>query len=203
MSKAGDVFENPVTGEYGYVRVGTEETNGALLVSDLRVHPGGAVLGPHFHPNADERFTVVKGKIGYMVGGQKGILQAGESADLPRGITHDWWNAGDEEARVIVEIRPGARMELMMITMFALAREGKTNNKGMPNLLQLAATSQEFADVFQPMYPPRWIQRILFGILAPVARLFGYKGMYLHHLEISLGSTKVEPLPEGIVIAGM
>lgn len=203
MSKAGDVFENPVTGEHGYVRVGTEETNGALLVSDLRVNPGGAVLGPHIHPNADERFTVVNGKIGYMLGGQKGILQAGESADLPRSIAHDWWNAGDEEARVIVEIRPGARMELMIRTMFALAREGKTNNKGVPNLLQLAVTSQEFADVFQPLNPPRWIQRILFGILAPVARLFGYKGMYPHHMELSLGNTEVEPLPEGIVIAGM
>lgn len=40
MVKAGDVFENPVTGEYGYVRVGTEETNGELIVSDLRLHPG-------------------------------------------------------------------------------------------------------------------------------------------------------------------
>lgn len=203
MSKAGDIFENPITGESGYVRIGTEETNGELLVSDLRVHPGGAVLGPHIHANADERFTVLKGKIGYMLDSQKGILQAGDSADLPRGIPHDWWNAGDEEARVIVEIRPGARMELMILTMFSLAREGKTNKKGMPNLLQLAVTSQEFADVFQPLNPPIWVQRFLFGILAPVARLLGYKGMYPHHLEMTLGTTEVEPLPEGIVIPGV
>jgi hypothetical protein len=44
MSKAGDVFENPVTGEFGYIRVGTKETNGRLIVADLRVRPGGAVL---------------------------------------------------------------------------------------------------------------------------------------------------------------
>ena len=49
MSKAGDIFENPITGESGYVRVGTEETNGELIVSDLRVRPGGAVLGALFH----------------------------------------------------------------------------------------------------------------------------------------------------------
>ena len=88
MSKAGDIFENPVTGESGYVRVGTEETNGELIVSDLRVRPGGAVLGAHIHRDADERFTVLMGKIGYMLGGQNGILQAGDSADLPRGIPH-------------------------------------------------------------------------------------------------------------------
>ncbi|HET6443755.1 MAG TPA: cupin domain-containing protein [candidate division Zixibacteria bacterium] len=200
MSKAGDIFENPVTGESGYVRVGTEETNGELIVSDLRVRPGGAVLGAHIHRDADERFTVLTGKIGYMLGGQNGILQAGDSADLPRGIPHDWWNAGDEEARVIVEIRPGTRMELMILTMFCLAREGKTNSKGMPNLLQMALISQEFEDVFQPLNPPVWVQRIVFGILAPIARLLGYKAIYPHHQDVKLGTTEVEPLPEGIMI---
>ena len=203
MSKAGDIFENPVTGEHGYVRVGTEETNGELIVSDLRVRPGGAVLGPHIHPKADERFTVLNGKIGYMLGDQKGILQAGDSADLPRGIPHDWWNAGDEEARVIVEIRPGARMELMIMTMFCLGREGKTNKKGMPNLLQMAMISKEFEDVFQTLNPPLWVQRFLFGMLTPIARLLGYKGMYPHHLEMAMGTVEVEPLPQGILIPGL
>ena len=85
MSKSGDVFENPITGEFGYIRVGTQETNGELSVSDLRVHPGGAVLGAHIHPTIDERFTVLSGKIGYMLGEQKGILLAGDSADLVSG----------------------------------------------------------------------------------------------------------------------
>ena len=203
MSKAGDVFENPVTGEYGYVRVGTEETNGKLLVSDLRLHPGAAAIGPHIHPNAHERFTAVKGKIGYLLGDQKKILQANESMEIPRGIVHDFWNAGDEEARVIVEIRPGARMELMMITMFSLAYEGKTNKKGVPDLLQMALIAKEFEDVLQVMNPPLWVQRVLFGILAPIARLVGYKAIYPHHLEMRLGITEVEPLPEGIAIAGV
>lgn len=204
MSKAGDIFENPVTGEYGYVRLGTEETNGERVVSDLRVQPGGASLGPHLHREVDERFTVLAGKIGYFVGDQKGILQTGETADLPRGIPHDWWNAGDEEARVIVEIWPAARFEQMAITTFGLAREGKTNKKGMPNLLQLAVISQEFEDVLQVMNPPRWVQRVLFGALVPIARLLGYKAIYPHYVEMAkeMDTVEVEPLPTGIMIAG-
>src|SRR5512137_2632481 len=173
MSKAGDVFGNPVTGEFGYIRVGTQETHGELIVSDLRVRPGGAVLGAHIHPTVDERFTVLKGKIGYMLGDKKGVLQAGEAADLPRGIAHDWWNAGDEEARVIVEMRPGARMEQMITTLFCLAREGKTNKKGVPNPLQMAVIAEEFEDVVQFLNPPLWVQGLLFGILAPLGRLLG------------------------------
>jgi hypothetical protein len=30
MSKAGDVFENPMIGESGYIRLGTQETNGEV-----------------------------------------------------------------------------------------------------------------------------------------------------------------------------
>ena len=41
MSKAGDVFENPVTGEYGYARVGTEETNYESLQSESVILVGG------------------------------------------------------------------------------------------------------------------------------------------------------------------
>lgn len=201
MSKAGDIFENPITGESGYIRVGTEETAGQLLVSDLRVQPGGKVVGAHLHPTIDERFTVVQGKIGYMLDGRRGLLEAGQSADLPRGIPHDWWNGGNEEARVIVEIRPAARFEQMAVTLFGLAAEGKTNSQGMPNPLQLAVISQEFADVVQFMSPPPWIQRLLFGVLAPLGRALGYKAIYPHHYQRSLGTVEVEPLPAGINIS--
>ena len=200
MSKAGDVFENPVTGEYGYIRVGTDETDGKLLVADLRVRPGGAVLGAHIHPSIDERFTVLQGRIGYMRGAERGVLLPGDSADLPRGIRHDWWNAGDEEARVLVEVRPAARFEQMTITLFNLGREGKTNKKGMPNPLHMAVIGQEFADVVQFTSPPPAIQKLLFGVLAPIGRLMGYKAIYLHHLDVKVETVEVEPLPEGIVI---
>jgi hypothetical protein len=142
----------------------------------------------------------VTGKLGYLLGDQKLILEAGESMDIPRGTVHDFWNAGEEEARVVVEIRPGARMELMIRTMFALALEGKTNKKGMPGLLQMALISREFDDVLQVMNPPPAVQRVLFALLAPLARLIGYQAIYPHHEKIKLGTTEVEPLPAGMLI---
>ena len=42
MSRAGEVYENPVTGERAVVRVGTEETGGELSISDLYISPGFA-----------------------------------------------------------------------------------------------------------------------------------------------------------------
>ena len=55
MSKVGDVIENPVTGEREMVRIGTEQTDGELLVVDLYIWPGGAVIGKHRHPAIEEK----------------------------------------------------------------------------------------------------------------------------------------------------
>jgi hypothetical protein len=43
LTHPGELFENPVTGERGVVRVPPRRSNGHLLVVDLYVRPGGAV----------------------------------------------------------------------------------------------------------------------------------------------------------------
>lgn len=64
-----------------------------------------------------------------------------------------------------------------------LAQDGKTNARGMPNLLQAALFAQEFEDVMYFTRPPRPVQKLLFAVLAPVARALGYKGSYPEYLE--------------------
>ncbi len=182
MSRAGEVFENPVTGERVVVRVGTEESGGDLLVADLYVRPGGAVAGEHVHARIEEWFTVQKGRIGFRLDGRESIARPNMRLHLPAGVAHDWWNAGEEEARVMVEVRPGARFEEMIKNLYGLAQDGKTDAKGMPNLLQAALFAREFEDVLWFTKPPRPAQKFLFTALAPVARFLGYRGSYPEYL---------------------
>lgn len=200
MSKTGETFENPRSGEYGYVRLGTEDTNGELVISDMRIRPGGAVIGAHIHPHIHERFTVLDGQVGYQLGDKKGVAVAGDVLDLPPGVLHDWWNASDtEEAHVIVEITPAERFERLISTLFGLAHMGKTNAQGVPNLLHMAVISQEYADVVQFVSPPLWIQKALFAVLAPIGRLLGYKAYYPEFLNIPREmAAEIEPLPEWV-----
>src|SRR5215468_5937017 len=111
MSKAGDVYENPVTGERAVVRIGTEQTGGELLVVDLYVRPGGAVMGEHVHAAIEERFTVLRGQVGFRLAGREALAAPGKRLIVPAGMPHAGWNAGPEEALVRVEIRPAARFE--------------------------------------------------------------------------------------------
>ena len=176
--KAGDVFENPVTGERAVVRIGTEQTDGELLVADLYIRPGGAVMGEHIHPAIEERFTVLRGRVGFRLSGRTSTAEPGVTLVAPPGTPHDWWNAGAEEALVRVEVRPGARFAAFIVNAFGLAQDGRVDRRGMPKLLQLALFAREFDDVIQFTRPPRVVQRILFGLLAPLARLLGYRGSY-------------------------
>jgi quercetin dioxygenase-like cupin family protein len=194
MSKAGDVYENPTTRERAVVRIGTEESGGELLVADLYVGPGGRVAAEHVHPILNEWFTVLSGRVGFRLNGRESVAEMGKRLHVPPGTVHDWWNAGEEEAHVVLEVSPAARFEEVISTTFGLARDGKTNAKGMPNLLQLALLSREFEDVLYFTSPPRAVQKVLFAALAPVARLLGYKGSHPEYGPS--GFVAVTPWPE-------
>jgi mannose-6-phosphate isomerase-like protein (cupin superfamily) len=124
MSRAGDVIENPITGERAVVRVGTEDSEGRLLVSDLYVKPGGAVAGEHVHPIIEEWFTVKSGRVGFRIDGRESIAELDRRLHVPAGVSHDWWNAGQEEAHVVVEVSPAERFEEAIRNSFGLARDG-------------------------------------------------------------------------------
>ncbi len=193
MSKKGEVFTNPVTGERAVVRVGTEDGDdpGHGLV-DLHVQPGGAVVGEHVHPALYERFEVLSGRIAFRVNGKQQEAGPGVSIDVPPGTPHDWWNVGGEPAHVLVELNNGTeRFEHMLITLFGLAHEGKVNDKGRPGLLQLAVIARDFRDVIRFTQPPAWVQAALFGPLAALGRRRGLRSTYPHHraLVVSGGDT--------------
>ena len=53
----------------------------------------------------------------------------------------------------------------------------------MPSLLQLVLLAREFDDAIRFTRPPRCVQRLLFPLLAPLARWRGYRGSYQEYLS--------------------
>src|ERR1043166_5048149 len=120
-TRRGDVIENTVTGERAIVLVGSADSSDGKIVCFMGVRPGGRVVGEHVHPSLTERFRVVSGRLGVRMDGVDGELGPGDEVTVRPGVVHDWWNAGDEEAQVVVEIDPGRRFEVMISTLFGLA----------------------------------------------------------------------------------
>ena len=192
------VVENPVTGERGIVRRAPGEA-GASLVADLYARPGAAVVGEHVHPHSTETFTVVRGTLGVRLDGTETRATPGTRVVVPPDTPHDWWNIGDETAWVIVEVDPGHRFQAMIRNLFGLAADSRTDDTGRPSLLQTALLAREFDDTIRFTSPPRAIQRTLFAVLAPLARLRGLRGSYAGYVhDDSVTVDHLEPLPPEI-----
>jgi mannose-6-phosphate isomerase-like protein (cupin superfamily) len=187
------VIENPVTGERGIVRR-TPDSDSAPLVADLYAQPGAAVAGEHIHPHSTEAFTVVRGTLDFRLDGVLRRAEPGTRIVIPPGTPHDWWNAGNDVTWVILEVDPGRRFEAMIRNLFGLGRDGRTDEKGRPGLLQAALLAREFDDTIRFTSPPRAIQRPLFAALAPLARLRGLQGSYSRYVD----DTSLEQLPTEI-----
>ncbi len=203
MARRGDLYENQVTGERAVVLRGDVDGSGLPGLVHLIVQPHGAVVGEHVHPAMDERFRVVSGQLQTRIGERDGRLGPGEEALASAGVRHDWWNAGEVPASVIIELSPAAglaRFEAMIATLFGLANAGHANAEGLPSPLQLALTASEFSDVIQMTRPPRMIQRVAFRVLGAVARRRGLRPTYSEMLR---PYATVEPDPTVLAAAGL
>jgi len=176
--EVGEVWSNPVTRERATILERPWDNPAGRATAELTALVGGRVMGEHRHPALVERFTALDGELMVKRNGQNSILQPGETAVIEAGVWHDWWNAGDHDARVRVEITPGERFVHMIETFFGLARLGHTDRNGMPSLLQLSLTASEFRDVIEFRSPSPAVQRVIFGLVSPIARWCGYRATY-------------------------
>ena len=178
MIRTGDTVENPITGERITFLATSADTNGEAVVIETVVQPRGFVAATHVHPFQSERFAVAEGKLGLRVGEETMTLGRDEAATVEPGTPHRFWNAGGAEVRFACEIRPALQFESLLETMFALAADGKTTRRGMPNPLRLAVIAKAHFDTVRLPFPPAWIQKVGLVLGAPVGRLLGYGPTY-------------------------
>src|ERR1043166_5171335 len=178
MIEAGQTIENSVTGERIIFRKTSRETNGAAVVIETFVQPNGFVAAAHVHPSQEERCEVRSGSVAFKLGRKKLVAGPGQRLTVPAGTPHKFWNAGDDVAHFVCEVRPALQFESLLETMFALAGDGKTNRKGMPNPLRLAVIANAHFDTVRLPFPPAILQKIALALGAPAGRLLGYGPTY-------------------------
>jgi quercetin dioxygenase-like cupin family protein len=178
MIRSGDTIHNPVTGERITFHQTSADTNGEAVVIECTVQPHGFVAAAHVHPSQTERFAVIDGTLGLKAGKEKQTLDRGEVLVIEAGTPHKFWNAGDSEVRFVCEVRPALQFESLLESMFALAADGKTNKKGMPNPLRLAVIARAHFDTVRLPHPPAWLQKAGLAVGAPLGRGLGYRPTY-------------------------
>jgi mannose-6-phosphate isomerase-like protein (cupin superfamily) len=138
---------------------------------------GGGNALVHVHPLAEERFLVSSGRIKVVIDGREQLVSAGQEAVIPRGRPHYFLNAWDGDTEFTVEFRP-AQQHLLFFSNFArLTAEHPEwfSAKGDPHFLLIASSLNQFRDHTYLARPPAHMQKMLFALLAPIARLAGYR----------------------------
>jgi len=181
----GAVLENPVSGQRLIFRKTAQDTGGeSLEVESVYTKPTPSRPPAHYHPRQEERFEVLAGRLNVLVDGQERTLQESEVLIVPPGGPHEMW-AAEAGTRVNWQTRPALKTEAFFETVWGLAKDGKVNDKGVPNLLRVALIAREYEDEFRLASPPWAVQRALFGLLAPVGRLLGYHVRYPYPYGVS------------------
>jgi mannose-6-phosphate isomerase-like protein (cupin superfamily) len=122
MPYPGQEISNPITGERVVFRHTTAETGGEFVDFELALRPLGAVAGvPHRHPQ-HETFHVSGGRFAGWIEGEGTIsASAGDEVRIPPWREHLIFNGGLGYARALVEVRPGAKFDEFLKTVFELA----------------------------------------------------------------------------------
>ena len=183
MAYPNKVIRNTKTGQdIRFIKTG-KETNGELLEMEASFAPHSVEPAAHYHPHQAEDFTVLEGALTVRLNGKVSVLKPGDSLHIPANAVHAMWNSANQKAIVNWKVKPALNTDHLLETGVGLANDTNTTEKGMPGVLQMALLAQRFSNVYRLAKPPYAVQRILFGLLTPIAYLAGYKSEYKKYID--------------------
>jgi len=174
--RSGTVVETP-TGERIEVLRGAVETGGEFSEGLVTVAPGGHPSRAHIHPHQEERFQVQSGTVTFIVDSEEHVAHEGEVIVVPPGTAHQFYNRSDVAVSFVGRITPAGKLGLFFGQMKGLHFK--------PGFLQMMLFVQAY-DAY-PASPPPAVVRTMSFLVAPTARLFGYRSFYPEFAERALG----------------
>jgi mannose-6-phosphate isomerase-like protein (cupin superfamily) len=168
------MLKNRHTGEVLRMRRVRDADGQVILVLEgsLPPHSSGPPLHVHFQEH--EHGHVAAGTLGAIVGDKKITVQAGEPADLPAGVPHRWWNAGEEMLEFNGRVVPVVDLDRYLQAIFAVIN---ASNSGRPSLFYLAHILRRHRHTQELRAMPVVIQRVVFPAVLLIGRILGkYRG---------------------------
>lgn len=173
--KAGDRFHSDWE---GFDQIVLSQKDG-WINTRLTIKPKADGPPVHIHTNFDETFTVKEGVLSVSVNGEKKTLRAGEQITIPKGTPHKPFNETDFP--VIVENEDGKSIPVefgyFLSQLYRFVDNLGENPSEFTVIMQISVYGDEM-DSWLADTPPVGVQKTMRFILAPTARLLGYKNYY-------------------------
>jgi mannose-6-phosphate isomerase-like protein (cupin superfamily) len=149
-----------------------QETNGEVLEIDVSFKPTTETnvlkwQDAHVHSHQEEPFEVISGAVPFRIGDREQVLTAGQRITGPPNTPHRWNSADGKDIHMRAELRPALHTDA--------AFSSAQHVRGKMSLLQAAVIMSEFEGIAYPTKPPPLFMKGLVKVLAPIARLLGYR----------------------------
>jgi quercetin dioxygenase-like cupin family protein len=95
--------------------VDSKDWGGHVAVVEHLLAPRAIAAPLHRHTKEDEFSLVLEGRVWFVAGGQELVAEVGDLVFKPRGEWHTFFNAADEDARLLELISPGGLEEAFRI----------------------------------------------------------------------------------------
>lgn len=99
-----------IVGDTYTILLSGDDTEGRYCLIDMLVPPGGGPP-PHRH-DFEESFTLLEGEIEATFRGEKSVIRAGETVNVPANAPHQFTNASQQPARMLCICAPSGQEEL-------------------------------------------------------------------------------------------
>ena len=153
--------------------------NGDWLQTRLEIRPHAAGPPEHFHEGFAETFAVKSGTLSVLVAGQKKTVRAGETVTVPPMTPHRPFNETDEIV-VIESTDPRSiptKFGYVLSQLYGFMDTFENGPSTRQIVLQLSTYGDD-ADTWIANGPSLSMQKAMRVVLAPTARLLGYKNYY-------------------------
>lgn len=143
------------------------------LISDIEI--AAKAQGPltHIHEKFDEVFTVKSGTLSMQFGSEIKKITTGQTIIIPKNTPHRPFNETD--SAVVVTSEMPLEFGYCLSQIYPFWDENETNSKPPKVLFQLAVFGDKFDSYPTVDAPPKPVLKTLKFLLAPTARLLGYK----------------------------
>ena len=96
-----------LVGDTYTITVSGEETNGRFCVIDMHIPPGGGPA-PHRH-DFEETFILLEGQVEATFRGEKSVVRAGETINIPANAPHQFHNSSSKPVRLLCICSPAGQ----------------------------------------------------------------------------------------------
>lgn len=163
LEKQGEtlIFHNPETG------------SGGRLNFEMMLAPGAIGPEPHIHTRQDEGFIITSGTLVVTIDGATHTLNANDEVVVKAGQTHSFRNGSETDPVTVkgyAEPALGLYWLLSEAAKLAIERGGSWKDLPLPEASWLL---YNLRDEYRVAGIPFFLQNILFGSLAAVARITG------------------------------